>query len=139
MINMITWFLKKRAKDAVRDEAPANRIPDEVLAKKIEARLSAGRIRKAVEEEFSSSEIPTEDPLENTFDVPLKDGNDLVFIADGSNIGVEEVEDSLEYIPADPAEVIDFGRDVNEVETAWGTLPLRDEAMFKKELKAIKK
>lgn len=135
---MYKWFLKIRATPEVRDEAPENRIPDDVLAKRIEAQLSAARIRAAVEAEFSGPKIPDVDPLENTFDVPLEDGNDLVFIPDGSNIEVKELDD-LGEIEYDPTVTVDFGREVDEVTTAWGTLSLREEAVFKKDLKASKK
>ncbi len=129
---MIKWFKQQQDEKAEAtgpvQEEPKGRIPDEVLKARIEARLSAARIRAAVDAEFSKKD---DDPLESTFDVPAN-SDELVFVADGSNIGVEVLDEGIEY---DPEMLVDYGKDVPEIETAWGSIGTREEAQFKKSLK----
>lgn len=97
------------------------RYPDEELRAKIEAKMSARRIRE-VSEEFYADRESIEG---NTFTAtPVSD--ELVFVADGSNIEVEEMTVDFNHV--------DFGKEVDEVETAWGNIEVgREEANFKKE------
>ncbi len=121
------WLGKRKAEDT-------NRTPDDELKKRLAAKVSAYNIRRAAASLSREINEEDEEVLESTFEVTPHNGDDddLVFIADGSNIGVEEM--TFQFDPSE--DHLDFGREVAEVKTAWGSLDLsREEANYKKEEK----